>query len=100
LNNDRVTVVAFPLDKSEIVREMLATLADVSTAGQRHLMNKIVGIIEGELRKTIRNQSAANRRVLTEQLVRLRRESNRVLPDTSNFVQGAGNVLALLDAIA
>ena len=98
-SNAGTVVTSFPGKTSGVLREMLATLANVSAAGQRHLMTKMIGIIEHELRNWIRDQSAANRRVLREQMLLLKRESDRLLPDPSGFAKRADSLLALLDAI-
>ena len=79
-----------------IVEEMVFTLDTLTTAGQRHIMNKVVGFIRLRLRYVMYNAGRRHERAFVELLRDLDREAARPLPDVALFSQGIVAVLALL----
>jgi hypothetical protein len=75
---------------------MLPTLETLTTAGQHHIMNKVVAFIDDQVDRMVRRASPGNQRMLAEQLVCLKRESDRLLPDVREFTRRAESLLALL----
>lgn len=85
-----------PAENLAIVRQMLATLDTVTLAGQRHLMTKVVALVDAQVDRAIQHVGRGNRRTLQEQLTLLKRESDRLLPSIAAFRDRAESLLALL----
>jgi hypothetical protein len=78
------------------IRQMLAALDTVTTAGQHHLMAKVLAFVEGQVDRVIQRPGPCNGHMLLEQLALLRHESDRQLPSASAFGERAESLLALL----
>lgn len=83
-----------------VLPEMLATLETATTAGQLHIMGKILGFIEDHVSRACEGLSARNQRTFSELLGHLRRESQRLLPDVRSFVRRAESLMSLVAASA
>ncbi|HVV48369.1 MAG TPA: hypothetical protein VHO06_01800 [Polyangia bacterium] len=82
-----------------VIREMLGTFDTLTIAGQRHLMEKVVGFVDSKTRAVGPRMSNRNRATLLELLTRLRQESQRLVPDPVCFTRHAENLITLLDAV-
>jgi hypothetical protein len=79
-----------------VVREMLATLDTLTTAGQQHTMAKLVGFIQDRSIRVLPGISSRNRERVAELLAHLERECHRALPDVRSFSDRADRVVTLL----
>lgn len=86
-------VLARPLS---VVREMLGMLDTLTIAGQRHLMEKVVGFVELFARAAVTHPNARRREALFDLVSELRKESERLVPDALRFTERAENLIALL----
>jgi hypothetical protein len=82
-----------------IIREMLATLDTLTIAGQRHVMEKVVGFVDTKTRALAARMSSRNRVTLLDLLMQLRKESQRLVPDPVPFTRHAENLITLLAAV-
>jgi hypothetical protein len=85
-----------PADTLTTIRQMLATLDTVTTAGQRHLMNKMLAIMGDQVERALGREGPRNEGTLREQLVLLKREVDRHAPSASEFVNRAEGLIALV----
>ena len=83
-------------DKLATIRQMLASLDTLTIAGQRHLMTKVLAFLDSHVDRLIHQAGHGKRSMLLEQLVLLRRESDRQLPSVPAFGERAESLLALL----
>jgi hypothetical protein len=79
-----------------VIREMLATLETLTTAGQHHVMSKIVGFAREQVRRAAPYASRKNREALDRLIAEIAHESERPLPDSGSFVRGSESALSLL----
>jgi len=86
-------VLARPLS---VIREMLGMLDTLTIAGQRHLMEKVVGFVEACARAAVTHPNARRRETVFELVVQLRKESERLVPDSLRFTAQAEKLMALL----
>jgi hypothetical protein len=82
-----------------VIREMLGMLDTITIAGQRHLMEKVVTFVEPHARAAVIRPSARRRDMLFELVVQLRKESERLVPDSARFTAHAENLIALLGVV-
>jgi len=82
------------------VREMLLVLGTLTTAGQRHSMNKIVDFLAKHVPGAGYQLGRRNKEALVRLIEALRRESVRPLPEIALFCHQTENVLALMSAVA
>ena len=87
------------IDQLAVVRGMLATLDSLTAAGQHHVMSKVIGFVDDQSRRALGGMSPRNRRAFMELLAHLRRESDRISSDITNFVRRAEALIALLAAV-
>jgi hypothetical protein len=78
------------------IRQMLAALETVTTAGQSHLMSKLIAIIDGEVSRALGRGGPRNDAMLREQLALLKREADRPAPSVPAFVDRAEGLIALV----
>jgi hypothetical protein len=79
-----------------VAREMLATLETLTNAGQRHLMEKIVALIEGHVVATALRARERRRGAALQLSTLLKRESERRSPRAAAFRGYAERLIALL----
>jgi len=84
------------LNHLAIAREMLATIDDLTVAGRRYTMGKIVEIFAGLMARRGPEAAGQGRFILVRLLHELRQESSRSFPDPSRFTQRASEALSLL----
>lgn len=82
-----------------VIREMLVMLDNLTIAGQRHLMEKVVHFVEEQVPRLTVAVSRRNHAAVATILEGLRRESDRLVPDVAAFSRGAESLLALLAAL-
>lgn len=83
-------------DKVATVREMLARLDTVTIAGQRHLMGKVVAVVDSQAERAIHHAEPGRGRAWLDDLAFLRHESDRQLPSVPAFGARADSLLSLL----
>ena len=84
----------------DVIREMLLSMDELPSAGQRYTMTKIVAFVAERIRRGGLAVSRQNEAMLTELLEHLTRESNRLMPDARHFNQCAEDLVDLLGPIA
>ena len=82
-----------------VIREMLVMLDNLTIAGQRHLMEKVVHFVEEQVPRLTASVSRRNSATVATILEGLRRESDRLVPDVAAFSRGAESLLALMAAL-
>lgn len=82
-----------------VIREMLLMLDSLTIAGQRHLMEKVVHFVEGQLPRVAVTLTRRNQLAVSTLLQELRHQSDRLVPDVATFSRGAESLLALLMAL-
>ena len=82
------------------IREMLLGLGTLTTAGQRHSMNKIVDFLAKHVPGAGYELGRRNKEALVRLIEALRRESERPLPEIALFSHQTENILALMSAVA
>jgi hypothetical protein len=83
-------------DELATVQQMLATLDTLTTAGQRHLMTKVVAFVEDHVPLVVERADGGKHSALHEDLALLRHESERPLPSAAAFEERAERLLARL----
>ena len=86
--------------QASTLREMLRSLEDLTAAGQRHTMEKIVAFLAEHLPGAGRTLRHRNREALVLLVLSLWRESQRCVPDIALFSRQAESILALMGALA
>lgn len=79
-----------------IAGEMLVTLETLTNAGQRHLMAKVVTLIEGHIGTAALAARDRQRVAALQLLSQLKRECERPSPDLAAFRRHAETLIALL----
>lgn len=82
-----------------IAREMLETLETLTNAGQRHLMAKVVALVEGHIATATPGARERPRAAALQVLTQLKRESERPSPEVSSFRAHAETLIALLTTL-
>jgi hypothetical protein len=82
-----------------VIREMLVMLDNLTIAGQRHLMEKVVHFVEEQVPRLATSVSRRNHAAVATILEELHHESDRLVPDVAAFSRGAESLLALLAAL-
>lgn len=85
--------------QASTLREMLRSLEDLTLAGQRHTMEKIVAFLADHLPAAGRKRGRRNRNALVLLLLSLRRESQRCVLDVPLFSRQAESILVLMGAL-
>jgi hypothetical protein len=85
------------IDTASIVREMLATIGTLTTAGQRYTMAKIASLIDDRINRADR-VAVPWSRIAAELLEGLTQESERLSPDVQAFATRAETLIGLLTA--
>ena len=83
-----------------VAREMIASLDTLTPAGRRHMMGKIVALLDAIVIQDVCAGSGRNRHALADLVERLSWESERVWPDVPGFSRRAETLVDLLAAIA
>lgn len=83
-----------------IIGEMLTTMDTLTTAGQRHNMDRIVAFIREKADHASLPLGRRNRAVLAELLDRLTQEAHRRSPSVAGFTRTAESLLSLLRLLA
>jgi hypothetical protein len=73
----------------DIIEPMLGDLETATTAGCQYIMGKLLRQLAEAAGSAERHLSELQRRAVRNSLAVLRRESERLLPDTDTFVRGA-----------
>ena len=82
------------------IREMLTSLETLTTAGQQHVMFKVIAFIRGRAGEALGRVGRKNQRTAVDLLEHLAIESERPLPDVRSFGPRAESLVALLAAVA
>ena len=82
-----------------VIREMLGMLDTLTIAGQRHVMEKVVSFVDTCARAPAVRPTPGHRETLFELVLQLRKESERLVPDSLRFAERAEDLIALLGAV-
>lgn len=82
------------------IREMLGILETLTTAGQRHSMNKIVDFLAKHVLAARCDLGRRNKEALMRLIGALRAESERFLPEPTLFSHQTKSILALMGSVA
>jgi hypothetical protein len=93
-------LVEAPSGQLGVIREMLSTLENQTTAGQHHVMDKVVDFLQVQVWRAARAAGPGSRPALVELLGHLRRETDRLLPSVETFTDRAEHLVTLLSAVA
>ncbi|HVT08464.1 MAG TPA: hypothetical protein VHO67_13475 [Polyangia bacterium] len=97
-SNGRLDEHAPRVRQLRVIREMLRMLDTVTTAGQHHLMNKVIAFVEGQVEQVAANASGASRAALAELMAQLRNDAHGLVPDAARFTRHTESLIDLLVA--
>jgi hypothetical protein len=83
-----------------VIREMLSTLENLTTAGQHHIMGKVVDFLQLQVWRAAHAARPGSRQALIDMVGHLRREANRLLPSVETFTDRAEHLVTMLSAVA
>jgi hypothetical protein len=79
-----------------VLGDMVATLETLTTAGQHHIIGKVVAVVRDQVRRASPLVSRREREMLAGLVEEMARESVRVSPDLSVFTPRAERLIGLL----
>ena len=82
-----------------VIGDMLATLDTLTTAGQHHVMGKVVAVVRDQVLRAGPLVSRPDRDVLAGLVEDLEHESDRLSPDPSVFRPRAARLIKLLAVV-
>lgn|SRR5665213_841596 len=82
-----------------VIGDMLATLETLTTAGQHHLMGKVVAVVRDQVLRAATLVSRPDRATLARLVEDLERESDRRSPDLSVFTPRAERLIKILAVV-
>ena len=84
--------------KLEVVRDLLAALDSATIAGQRHLMERIIGLVGPDVARVTGQLTDRRRTIIARSLDELAREAARLVPDAGAFRRQAEVLMDVLSA--
>ena len=82
-----------------VLGDMVATLDTLTTAGQHHVIGKVVAVIRAQVQRAAPLVSRREREVLAGLVEEMARQSDRVSPDLSVFTPRAERLIGLLSLV-
>lgn len=79
------------------IRSMVRSIDTLTLAGQRHELNKIVGLLEEEVVSGRSHDSTSRLETIESLLAALRQEARRLLPDVRSFAAQAEIVIGVME---
>lgn len=79
-----------------VLGDMVATLDTLTTAGQHHVIGKVVAVVRDQVRRAAPLVSRREREMLAGLVEEMARESDRVSPDLAVFTPRAERLIGLL----
>ena len=79
-----------------VLGDMVATLDTLTTAGQHHVIGKVVAIIRDQVQRAAPLVSRREREILDGLVEEMKQQSDRVSPDLSVFTPRAERLIGLL----
>jgi hypothetical protein len=98
--NEGAVVNPAKLFELAVAREMIGSLETLTSAGQRHMMAKILSLLRGQVGSCPRVGGYRNRPALSDLEDRLGQEAARLWPDVTGFSRCAESLVGLLTAVA
>jgi hypothetical protein len=93
-----------PVDRAQlrlqlrVIQEMLGDLQVQTVVGQRHTMEKMIGVLREQVDQGLFGVGARNQQMLRDLLDQLAREAGRPMPQIAYFRERAEPLVALLMA--
>jgi hypothetical protein len=87
---------ASPAWQVSVIGDMLATLDTLTTAGQHHVMGKVVAVVREQVRRASPLVSWPEREMLAGLVEDLEHESDRRSPDLAVFMPRAEKIIKVL----
>ena len=82
-----------------VLGDMVATLDTLTTAGQHHVIGKVVAVVRDQVRRAAPLVSRRERDILAGLVEEMEHESDRVSPDLSVFTPRAERLIGLLSLV-
>lgn len=79
-----------------VLGDMVATLGTLTTAGQHHVIGKVVAVVRDQVRRAAPLVTRREREILAGLVTEMERESDRVSPDLAVFTPRAERLIGLL----
>ncbi|HTB60747.1 MAG TPA: hypothetical protein VLC06_22910 [Polyangia bacterium] len=79
-----------------VLGDMVATLDTLTTAGQHHIIGKVLAVVRDQVRRAAPLVSRREREMLAGLVEEMARESGRVSPDLAVFTPRAERLIGLL----
>jgi hypothetical protein len=79
-----------------VLGDMVATLDTLTTAGQQHVIGKVVAVVRDQVRRAAPLVSRGEREILAGLVEEMQHASDRVSPDLSVFTPRAERLFGLL----
>ena len=79
-----------------VLGDMVATLDTLTTAGQQHVIGKVVAVVRDQVQRAAPLVSRREREILAGLVEEMARQSDRVSPDLSVFTPRAERLIGLL----
>ena len=79
-----------------VLGDMVATLDTLTTAGQQHVIGKVLAVVRDQVRRAAPLVSRRERDILAGLVEEMEHESDRVSPDLSVFTPRAERLFGLL----
>jgi hypothetical protein len=79
-----------------VLGDMVATLGTLTTAGQQHVIGKVLAVVRDQVRRAAPLVSRREREILAGLVQEMEHESDRVSPDLSVFTPRAERLFGLL----
>ncbi|HVY41329.1 MAG TPA: hypothetical protein VHM31_25510 [Polyangia bacterium] len=95
-SHDRPDEHALRVRQLWVIREMLRMLDTATTAGQHHLMNKMIAFVEGQVEQVAAKAGGATRAALGGLMDQLKNDAHGLIPDSARFARHTESLIALL----
>ena len=82
-----------------VLGDMVATLDTLTTAGQHHVIGKVVAVVRDQVQRAAPLVTRREREILTGLVEEMERQSDRVSPDLSVFTPRAERLFGLLSLV-
>ena len=79
-----------------VLGDMVATLETLTTAGQHHVIGKVVAVVRDQVQRAAPLVSRREREILAGLVQEMEQQSDRVSPDLSVFTPRAERLIGLL----
>ena len=79
-----------------VIGDMVATLGTLTTAGQHHVIGKVLAVVRDQVRRAAPMVSRREGEILAKLVEEMARQADRVSPDLSVFTPRAERVIELL----